>query len=287
MFEATESAREALRNEPVLDWDLFERCAREVASRRIKNQDSEILKVLDEKALELLSEHDLKDQMEVSCKIDPAVARAEHDRVKRRVQNKRKESTKSDAETLTMARHNIAPTTAIFQPLWTTDEVKEAQENDPDVSLLYRHKVEGLGKPTPAQISGGSAAMKAYFRDWSFIEVREGLLYRYYEDATRAQAYYRLLIPQCYQQRIIEGSHEQGIACHQGYRRTFENLRLRYDWHDMRCQLRVYTRACAVCQRKRSKNVNTKHSSFSKGWEVLKNCKGIYLPHLIMINSHM
>ena len=89
--------------------------------------------------------------------------------------------------------------------------------------------------------------------------MKEGLLYRYYEDATREHAYYRLLIPQRYQQSMIEGSHERGIACHQGYRRTFENLRLCYDWHDMQSQLRVYTRACAVCQRKRTRNVNTRH----------------------------
>ena len=47
IFEASESARDALRNEPVQDLDLFEKCAREVTAGRIRNQASEILKIMD------------------------------------------------------------------------------------------------------------------------------------------------------------------------------------------------------------------------------------------------
>ena len=37
-FTATETADEALRDEPVKDWELFERCCREQADRRMRQE---------------------------------------------------------------------------------------------------------------------------------------------------------------------------------------------------------------------------------------------------------
>ena len=260
MFEMTESAREALRDEPVKDWDLFERCAREVAARRIRNQGSEIIKVMDENALKRMSEYDLKEQLEVGVKIDPTKKRIELDRLRQRLERKERKQ-HEEANTVAMPHllsMSAKPVTA-FQPTWTIEELREAQRTDPELELLYKCKTENLEKPTSVQISGGSAATKAYFRDWSLIECRDGVLYRYFEDADRSHAYYRVLVPQQFHQQIVEGSHEHGMACHQGYRRTYENMKLRFHWHEMRSQLRIYTRACAVCQRKRTRNVNTRH----------------------------
>ena len=73
IFEATESARDALRNEPVQDWDLFERCAREVAARRVWNQASEVLNIIDEEATRRLQDRDLKQQLEVGTKVTAGV----------------------------------------------------------------------------------------------------------------------------------------------------------------------------------------------------------------------
>ena len=256
VFERTESAREALRNEPVVDWEMFEKCAREVAARRIRTPREEIIKVSDEGALRDLTEHDLQDQAELATKID----KFEHERLKRRATKALKGSKENAHEKPRLNVHAAAPqTTLTIEPHWTKEEIENAQQVDEDLALLYKNKKENLGKPTQIQISGMSAAGKAYMRDWSMIELKGGLLYRYYEDATRSQAYWRLLIPSCYQQEIVQKLHEKGIACHQGYQRTLKNIRLRYDWYDIRSHVRVYTRACAVCQRKRTRNVNTRH----------------------------
>ena len=256
VFERTESAREALRNEPVVDWEMFEKCAREVAARRIRSPREEIIKVSDDGALKDLTEHDLQDQVELATKID----KFEYDRLKRRVNKTLKGSKENAHERPRLNVHSSAPkTTMTIEPHWTKDEIEAAQQADEDLQLIYKHKKDNLGKPTHVQTSGLSAAGKTYVRDWSMIELRNGLLYRYFEDATRSQAYWRLLIPSCYQQEIVQKLHETGIACHQGYQRTLKNIKLRYDWYDIRSHVRVYTRACAVCQRKRTRNVNTRH----------------------------
>ena len=255
VFERTESARDALRNEPVIDWEMFEKCAREVAARRIRCPREEIIKVDDEGALKNLSEHDLKDQVELATKIE----KFEHERLRQRATQALKGSRENAHERPRLNRHQIPQTTLTIDAHWTLDEIKQAQQEDEDLALIYKHKRDNLGKPTQIQVSGLSAGGKTYARDWSMIELKNGLLYRYYEDATRSEAYWRLLIPACFQQEIIEKLHQHGMACHQGYQRTLTNIKLRYDWYDIRNQLRVYTRACGVCQRKRTKNVNTRH----------------------------
>ena len=213
VFERTESARDALRNEPVLDWEMFEKCAREVAARRIRSPREEIIKVSDEDALGGLPAADLQDQAELATKID----KFEYDCLKRRVNKTLKGSKENAHERPKLNVHSSAPrTTMTIEPHWTKEEIEAAQQVDEDLQLIYKHKRDNLGKPTHVQISSLSAAAKTYMRDWSMIELRNGLLYRYYEDATRSQAYWRLLIPACYQQEIVQKLHETGIACHPG-----------------------------------------------------------------------
>ena len=68
-FEATNTAEEALRDEPVKDWELFERCCREQADRRIRDKRSEILRIVDPEALRTLSDHDLTEQLNIASKL--------------------------------------------------------------------------------------------------------------------------------------------------------------------------------------------------------------------------
>ena len=261
IFEQTESARDALRNEPVRDWEMFERCAKEVAARRVRYPRTDIIKIADSEAMKEVSDSALKDQVEIACKMPPGERTDTYNKLRERAKAARDDDVRAtEIEEIRpkMNMHTSPRSTMVLQPYWTKDELKDAQSSDPDYALLYKHKRDQLGKPDSTQISVLSAAGKAYMRDWSLIELRDGLLYRYYEDATRSQAYHRLMIPHEFQQRIIEKSHEHGLACHQGYRRALANIKLRYYWHDMRSQIRVYTRACAVCQRKRTKNINTR-----------------------------
>ena len=241
IFERTESAREALRDEPVKDWELFERCAQEVANRRIKYQSSEILKIMDETALTLLRERDLRDEMEVATKIP-----------------RRVEQGQGDAPVLQYRQHDLRTGRMRVEPTWTAEEMREAQREDPDLRMLYEAKMANQEKPSQSARSGLSAAAKAYMREWAQVYMKNGLLYRYYEDAARRERYYQLLVPDKYQLELVASTHEHGLAKHMGCRRTLLAIQLRFYWHGLRSQLRVHTRACPVCQRKRGRNVNTR-----------------------------
>ena len=241
IFEQTESAREALRDEPVRDWELFERCAQEVANRRVKYQGSEIIKIMDERAQTMLRDRDLRDELEVASKVPRRVPELAAREVQPRAR-----------------QHDLRPGRMNLETTWTKDALRQAQKNDPDMKMLYELKHDNGEKPGQCAVSGLSAAGKSYMRDWALIRMKDDLLYRYYEDAARSEKYYQLLVPECYQQELLVSAHDQGTTKHMGYRRTLTAIQLRYYWHDLRSQLRVYTRTCAVCQRKRGRNVNTR-----------------------------
>ena len=116
----TESSRDALRNEPVQDWDLFERCAREVAARRVWNQASEILKIIDEEATRRLQDPDLKQQLEVGMKVTAEVQKREHDKLRQQIALakalKQPIKVKEDYDDPTYNQHKIAPHVATYQP---------------------------------------------------------------------------------------------------------------------------------------------------------------------------
>ena len=142
-----------------------------MAARRVWNQASEVLKIIDEEATRRLQDPDLKQQLEVGMKVTAEVQKREHDKLRQQIalarSLKQPIEVGQDDDDPTYNQHKIAPHVAIYQPQWTVDELKEAQRTDPDLRLLYRHKEENLGRPTLAQVSGESAATKAYHRSSS------------------------------------------------------------------------------------------------------------------------
>ena len=97
-----------------------------------------------------------------------------------------------------------------LETTWTKDALRQAQKDDPDMKMLYELKHDNGEKPGQCVVSGLSAAGKSYMRDWALIRMKEGLLYRYYEDAARSEKYYQLLVPECYQQELLVSAHDQG-----------------------------------------------------------------------------
>ena len=60
---------------------------------------------------------------------------------------------------------------------WTCEEMKEAQRNDPDLSIILKGNENGQ-KPVPTEISPLSKTAKVYYMEWDRIELREGMLHR-------------------------------------------------------------------------------------------------------------
>ena len=67
-FALTETATEALKEEPVTDCELFDKCCREQADRRIRDKRAEIFPITDPEASKTLSVKDLEEQITIAAK---------------------------------------------------------------------------------------------------------------------------------------------------------------------------------------------------------------------------
>ena len=246
-FTSTRSAEEALKNEPIKDFALFEKCCREQADRRVRDKRSEMLHIHDEDALRTLSDHDLKEQIEIAAKVGGDEGRAQLHRI----------------STVRLLPHgmvgDLQEEVFQWQPIWTREEMQHHQEHDPDLCEVFRAKSDPDGeKPNWSDITFEDLGAKYYINEWSRLKIINGLLYRLWESADGLTEWYQLVIPTVYQQDLIRNVHSTWVGSHQGYRRTWEYIRRRFFWFEMSRHIRHLIRTCEACQRRKNSNFTPK-----------------------------
>ena len=244
-FQNTPSAEEALKNEPVVDFELFEMCCREQADRRVRDKRTEMLHIRDEEALRTLSDHDLAEQLKIATKLDADTKRAQTHRVM----------------SIRVLPHATLeePYEHRWEPTWTREELKHHQEHDPELGVVYQAHMAGDGdRPTWGDVSFEDIGTKFYIGEWSRLKMVDGLLYRLWESPEGLSVWHQLIIPKLYQRTLIEQVHATPVGSHQGYRRTWEFLRRRFFWFEMTKAIRNYIRSCEACQRRKNVNLNPK-----------------------------
>jgi len=138
-----------------------------------------------------------------------------------------------------------------FEQLWTDAEMKEAQETDDDIALLYKCKHYDIAAPSWKDVSGGSAALGAYWHDYDRLEMHRGVLYRKWESRDGETVRYQLLLPYKYQELMARHFHDADTAAHMGRKRTFDQVHRRAFWYKMADDLRFWIQTCDICQRRK------------------------------------
>ena len=124
-FAVTETAAEALKDEPVTDWELFDKCCREQADRRIRDKRTEILRITDPEALRTLSDRDFEEQITIAAKQAPTQEYGSHVNLVRTVRlccHKQAESTQQEKEDF--RSDVVGEQMRRWVPVWTKDEMK-------------------------------------------------------------------------------------------------------------------------------------------------------------------
>ena len=139
-----------------------------------------------------------------------------------------------------------------FTKHWSAEEIANEQQTDGDLRLLYRVKANNEPKPPPEQISALSEAAKVYFHDWRRMVVKgNGILYREWESVDGTEVRHQMLLPHRYRELLFHHLHKTLDAGHMGRRRTLHKLQKKYFWHRMSGDIRLWIRACEVCQRRK------------------------------------
>ncbi|XP_024117618.1 uncharacterized protein LOC112139155 [Oryzias melastigma] len=111
-------------------------------------------------------------------------------------------------------------------PGYTREQLVEFQQND---LTLQEFKVfwDRKEKPKQKERAGLSKSVKRLLKQWSFIQQREGLLYRVVSDPCHGEVW-QLLLPSCLKDQVLESVHDN--MGHQGRERTVKLLKDRCFW---------------------------------------------------------
>ncbi|XP_070546257.1 uncharacterized protein [Ptychodera flava] len=143
-------------------------------------------------------------------------------------------------------------------PMGTANDIKEAQQNDPELQYVYEWAYSRTG-PSEGELKLSSPATKHYWINREMFFITEGVLWR----EGNEEGEKRLVIPASMKSEVIDLNHSIPSAGHQGVQRTLSRIKLRYYWHRMSDDVRNFIAGCPKC------NKNKKPRQYSK-FEIVK-----------------
>ena len=120
--------------------------------------------------------------------------------------------------------------------------------NDADLSLLYDLKLQHAKKPSWSDVSELGEPAKHYLSEYDVIYLHNELLYREWESRDGTYTLHQLIVPKKYSREICRLMHDSKAMCHQGLRRTKEQIRARFYWFRMNHDIARYIDVCEKCQ---------------------------------------
>ncbi|PIK44330.1 hypothetical protein BSL78_18803 [Apostichopus japonicus] len=103
------------------------------------------------------------------------------------------------------------------------------QKRDPDIYRVIRYLERGL-PPNRRLYVAETPSVKQLLRHWDKFLLKDGVLYRCYNDP-QGENVYQLVLPPLYRGKAMAGLHDE--VGHMGQERTLELLRERYFWPKM------------------------------------------------------
>ena len=131
-----------------------------------------------------------------------------------------------------------------WSPQYTTEELRQKQQEDPDLSDLLRWMESGQD-PSQAELMLSSPATKHYWRARSQLTLKQGVLFYQWEDPLYPALL--LVVPQSLQGEILEQCHDTRDYGHMGEKNTFEKVKSSFFWYQMRAACSNFVRTCAAC----------------------------------------
>ena len=122
--------------------------------------------------------------------------------------------------------------------------MKEEQQKDPILRLVYKHVTAGEKPKTSAIAKIKSKAVRKYLLQFDQLTLRKGVLHWLYINID--VEYQQLILPIKYQAQVLNLSHDgQG---HQGLERTLALCQERFYWNTMFQDVTNYVKTCPQCQ---------------------------------------
>ena len=142
---------------------------------------------------------------------------------------------------------SIRVCTTTLHPVWTLDDLREAQSQDTALQKLYVCKSSGAERPDWSEISGLSRATKYYWGLWDQLQLQDGVLCKRWEADDGSLVKWLVVVPDKYVDTVLHELHTATTGGHQGVNKTLATVKNRFVWYGMTADIRSWVRQCDKC----------------------------------------
>ena len=127
------------------------------------------------------------------------------------------------------------------------EEIASFQQKDPDISFVYENLLAGRTRPSNSEATTKSAAARHYWVIWNSLCIKKGLVFKECFHKNGLCKYYQLLIPRSLKQEVLKEVHDAKMGGHFGCRKTYEKVKQKYYWYEMKDDVNNWVLQCDVC----------------------------------------
>ena len=146
------------------------------------------------------------------------------------------------------------PTTAVVATIAESDlisgltlqELWDAQVGDINIGEVLREKEKGQDFPAGAG-QGRSRESRRLFQLWKHLKLKDGLLWRQYEEESGNSFILQLVVPGQFRQQIIHELHSGTMGGHLDTEKTHSRVKERFYWPGYWNDVRLFCESCSSC----------------------------------------
>ena len=138
---------------------------------------------------------------------------------------------------------------------WITNvsisEIRNAQREDKNISCIIRFLETSDVRPKWQDISAENLCIKALWSQWNRLSLRDGILYRKWEDDSGSRISWQLIVPDIYPDDVLSYLHDAITAGHLGVNKTLSRVKERFYWPGVGDSVKDWCRKCEQCSRRK------------------------------------
>lgn len=129
-------------------------------------------------------------------------------------------------------------------PVFSLDELRDRQQNDPCLSRVLFYVVRGK-RASHRERAGETYKVLRILKQWDKLKMLDGVLYRVSNDNLTGKRRLQYVVPSSLIMQVMTGVHDE--AGHQGQGRMMHLARQRFFWVGLERDIRRYVRCCKRC----------------------------------------
>ena len=127
------------------------------------------------------------------------------------------------------------------------ENLASMQKEDPDISFVYDNLLKGCKRPSSTDVVTKSPATRHYWVIWNSLSLDNGLIVKECVQKNGHSKYFQLLIPRNLRKEVLNEVHDATMGGHFGCRKTYERVKQKYYWYEMRDEVTNWVLACDIC----------------------------------------